>query len=348
MFKELNISNFRGINSLELKNMSKLNLVVGENNSGKTTLLEALFLLTGISNPQLALAINSFRYFDLIGDISWKSFFKDLDLDNKISLNAKFNDDSQRSLDIKPHSLVKQVIGNKDNISISSTSAPETNGLIMEAKISNEEKPFKSEIWFDPEKLIKKESPLIVNPVKDYKELRKGVFVSDRAKNELSGRFDNVQKRKEKEQVIDILKNIEPNLNDIVLGQEGMIYVDLGLKNLMPLQLMGDGMVKILAVVLAIMDTKDGVVLIDEIENGLHFKSQEILWKAIIETSKKYNTQIIATTHSIENIRAFSDVLKNNTKGSLYRIETDNKKHKVIYFSQEEIISFIENNWEVR
>ena len=120
--------------------MSKLNLVVGENNSGKTTLLEALFLLVGISNPQLTLSINSLRYLDLIGDVSWKSFFKDLDLDNKISLSAKFNDESQRNLEIKPHSLVKQVIGGKDNISISSTATLEINGLIMEAKISDEKK----------------------------------------------------------------------------------------------------------------------------------------------------------------------------------------------------------------
>lgn len=348
MFKELKISNFRGISRLELKDISKLNLVVGENNSGKTTLLEALFLLTGINNPQLTLSINSFRYFDLIGDVSWKSFFKDLDLNNKINLGAKFNDESQRNLIIKPHSLIKQAMTDKSSISISSTSTLETNGLVMEVIISSEKKPFKSEIRFDPEKLAKKESPLIINPIKDYKELRKGTFISDRTKNELSGRFDNIQKRKEKKQVIDILKNIEPNLNDIVLGQEGMIYVDLGLKNLMPLQLMGDGMVKILAVILAIMDTKDGVVLIDEIENGLHFKSQEILWKAIAETSEKYNVQVVATTHSIENIRALSNILKNGINGGLYRIENDGKQHKAIYFSQEKIMSFVESNWEIR
>lgn len=353
MFKELKISNFRGIKSLELKNISKLNLVVGENNSGKTTLLEALFLLTGISNPQLTLSINSFRYFDLIGDVSWKSFFKDLNLNNEINLSARFNDNSHRNLKIKPHNFIKQSVElddkNKSNIGSSSTSMAEINGLVMEVEISGEKKPFVSEIWFDLEKLAKKENPLITTSlIKDYIELRKGVFISDNTmRRDLVGRFDNIQKRKEKDQVIDILKNIEPKLKDIVLGQEGFIYIDLGLDNLMPLQLMGDGMIKILVVVLAILDTKGGYVFIDEIENGLYFKSQEILWKAIVETSEKYNVQIIATTHSIENIRAFSNVLKDDN-GSLYRIENDGKQHRAIYFSQEKIKTFIESNWEMR
>ena len=346
MFKELNISDFRGIGGLKLKDMSKLNLVVGANNSGKTTILESLFLLVGVSNSQLPLKINSFRFFDLIGDVSWKSFFRDLNLDNTIILDAEFDDKSKRNLKIKPHTLFMQTIKDRNGVGTSSTSTPEINGLILEATISNrDKKKIKSEIWVD---LEKGEHPLVINLAKDYKELRKGIFISDRTKNELSDRFDNIQRRKEKSQVIDILKNLEPNLKDIALGQGGIVYVDLGLDNLVPIQLMGDGMVKILAVVLAIMDTKDGVVLIDEIENGLHFKSQEILWNAIAKTSEKYNVQIIAATHSIENIRAFSNVLRGKTKGSLYRIETDGKQHKSIYFSQEKIRSFVESNWEMR
>ena len=220
----------------------------------------------------------------------------------------------------------------------------------MEATIFNgRKKKYTSEIYLDLEK--KEQPPLVVNLAKDYKELRKGIFVSDRTKNannEMSVRFDSVQRRKEDNYLIEILKEIEPKLKSIRLGQEGIIYVDLGLDELVPLQLMGDGMVKILSVILAIMETKDGVVLIDEIENGLHFKSQQILWNAIAKTSEKYNVQIVATTHSIENIRAFSNVLKGKIKGSLHRIETDDKQHRTISFSQEKIKSFVENNWEMR
>jgi len=346
MFKELNISNFRGIGSLKLKDMSKLNLVVGANNSGKTTILESLFLLTGVSNSKLPLKINSFRFFDLIGELSWKSFFKDLNINNAIVLDAKFDDKSKRNLKIKPHTMVMEPIKDQNRVTTSSTSAPEINGLTLEATISNrDKKDIKSEIWVD---LEKGGHSLVINLAKDYKELRKGVFISDRTKSDLSDRFDNIQRRKEENQVIEILKAVEPRLEDIRLGQGGVLLVDLGLNDRVPLHLMGGGMVKILAVVLAIIDTKDGMVLIDEIENGLHFKSQEILWNAIAKTSEKYNVQIVAATHSIENIRAFSNVLKGKTKGSLYRIETAGKQHKSIYFSQEKIKSFVESNWEMR
>jgi AAA15 family ATPase/GTPase len=346
MFKELTISNFRGIEHLKVEGFSKLNLVVGANNSGKTTVLESLFLLTGISNSTLPLTINSLRFFSSVADISWKSFFRDLKVETPIVLDAKFSDNTKRQLKISPHTSTTRAIKDNKGIDISSSTIPEINGLVLEASISNGNKQeFTSGVWVD---LEGKEPHLVTSAIKDYKELRKGVFLSSRTGSDMSNRFDNIQRRKEKDKVIAILKNIEPNLTDIALGQEGIIYVDLGLDNLIPVQLIGDGMIKILSIVLAIMDTQEGVVLIDEVENGLHFKSQEILWNAIAKTSEEYNVQVIATTHSIESIKAFSNVLEGNISGSLFRIEADKEKHESIYFPQDKIKSFIESNWEIR
>jgi len=62
-FNELKISNFRGIDYAELKEMKRLNIIVGKNNSGKTSILEAIFILSGMSNPELLLNINNLRNF---------------------------------------------------------------------------------------------------------------------------------------------------------------------------------------------------------------------------------------------------------------------------------------------
>lgn len=245
-----------------------------------------------------------------------------------------------------PHTTSIQNIGSTPP-SLSSRSTPEINGLILKAKISNgEAKLLDSEIFIDSEKLPQ---PLITKFAKDYQELKTGVFLSDRTLSlDLASRFDSIQIKKEKGGVIEILKEIEPRLKEIVLGQEGVIYADLGLDSLIPVQLLGDGLKKILAVVLSIMDTKGGIVLIDELENGLYYKSQQILWKAITKTSKKYGVQVIATTHSLETVKAFSSIIDSKTKGNLYRIENKGDTHEVIRFDEEKVHSFIKNNWEMR
>ena len=61
IYQTLEIENFRGIKKLEVKDLNSINIFVGKNNSGKSSILEALFLLTGISNPELILRIDRFR-----------------------------------------------------------------------------------------------------------------------------------------------------------------------------------------------------------------------------------------------------------------------------------------------
>ena len=64
IFKEVEINNFRGIKHLFLPNLKQVNLLVGKNNCGKSSVLDALFLLSGFSNPLLILRINQFRDYD--------------------------------------------------------------------------------------------------------------------------------------------------------------------------------------------------------------------------------------------------------------------------------------------
>ena len=71
MYNSFEIEKFKSINSLKIENLSRINLFFGRNNCGKTTLLEAIFLLSGISNPELFRRCNSFRSFNQITDLSY-------------------------------------------------------------------------------------------------------------------------------------------------------------------------------------------------------------------------------------------------------------------------------------
>ena len=96
---------------------------------------------------------------------------------------------------------------------------------------------------------------------------------------------------------------------------------------------------------------QNGIVLIDEIETGLHHSVQEKLWKAIFKWAQDLNVQVFATTHSNECIRVFSDSVDMTLFGSeakLFRIERKDEKFRAVEYTQELLSESLESKWEVR
>ncbi len=165
-------------------------------------------------------------------------------------------------------------------------------------------------------------------------------------------RFNNIQVKKGINRIIKILQKIEPSLVNLSLGVDNTIYCDTGLDRLVPINIMGDGIYRLLSIILSISDALGGIVLIDEVENGFHHSSQEILWSAIFEAGKEYDVQIFATTHSLECVKAFSNMYYEADPGEdsikLYRIEKNKDKFKVIHYEPDLLANSLEDNWEVR
>jgi hypothetical protein len=122
-------------------------------------------------------------------------------------------------------------------------------------------------------------------------------------------------------------------------------------KNVLPLQSMGDGMNRILTIILALVNAADGYLLIDEFENGLHHTVQEDLWKMIFKLAKELNVQVFATTHSDDCIHAFESVLNsegNQSEGQYFRLERFGDIIKPIFYSANELEIAAEQNIETR
>jgi predicted ATP-dependent endonuclease of OLD family len=190
----------------------------------------------------------------------------------------------------------------------------------------------------------------IVTP--DYKEPRKGVFINQKTIGAMSERFNNIQIKKRTDRIVKVLRQIEPSALDLTLGTNNIIYCDIGLDRLIPVNVMGGGMYRLLSIVLAISDTQDGIVLIDEVENGFSYTSQELLWNAIFESAKEFNVQIFATTHSAECVKAFSSSyakVGRNTDGmKLYRIEKKGDIYRAVSYDHKTLETSLESGWEVR
>lgn len=86
---------------------------------------------------------------------------------------------------------------------------------------------------------------------------------------------------------------------------------------------MGEGMSRIFGIALALVNAKDGMLLIDEVDTGLHYSVLPDLWKLIFEVAHRLNVQVFATTHSKDCLEAFQQAAEDTTEeeGMLIRLE---------------------------
>jgi AAA15 family ATPase/GTPase len=87
---------------------------------------------------------------------------------------------------------------------------------------------------------------------------------------------------------------------------------------------LGDGMLRALGISLALVNAKDGILLIDEFENGLYYTVQPDLWQFIFRIARRLHVQVFATTHSWDCIEAFQIAASaaKQAEGLLIRLES--------------------------
>ncbi len=166
-------------------------------------------------------------------------------------------------------------------------------------------------------------------------------------------RFGKLEISDKQDILLEALKVIEPRLKRlsmVVSGGNPMIHGDIGTGRLVPLPLMGDGMVRLASLILAISSAPNGVTLVDEIENGLHHSILPKVWQAIGNAAQKFETQVFATTHSFECITAAHQAF---TESGLYdfrlhRLERKNEKIRAVSYDQKDLSVAIETGFEVR
>lgn len=355
MFKKIKVENFRGISNLELNDPQQVNLFVGKTNCGKTSLLESIFLLSGLTNAKLLISINNFRGLHLIKDYSMAIFFYKLNCEIPIRLYGEMvKTKEKRTLIIEP--LQETILSTPaDSVSLSTKDnqtipSSKISGILMKCSIQRNTK--KKPLSFESKIIRGKEGFEEVSP-KDFPYIIPAQFISPTTYNiHIARQFSEIQIKKREKNILKILQKVEPQLVDLSIGAENILYYDVGLNQRLPLNVTGEGLKKILAIILSIYNMSGGVVLIDEIENGLHYSIQEILWEAVFEAATAFDVQVFAATHSYENVKAFSAAYeKLNDKGDkirLFRIENEKDKARLVDYNKEMIDIAIERDWEVR
>ena len=106
-----------------------------------------------------------------------------------------------------------------------------------------------------------------------------------------------------------------------------------------------------MTIILALVNSENGFLLIDEFENGLHHSVQEKLWEIIFNLANRLNVQVFATTHSDDCIAGFENILngsQDNCDGKLIRLDNRNGKIKHVEYTREELSIAMSNDIETR
>lgn len=300
MFKEISIKKYRGISSADIKDCRRINVFFGKNNCGKTSVLEAIFLLSGQSNPILPFNVNAFRgYTSLVSENDVRYIFYNLDTTYPIEIASEAGG---RNLKI---SLIKSVSKTIDIQTLLDTNS-KANEKYFGLKLSYEGND-SSEIIIREENSQKAK----VQISKQYKECMMAEFLHPRmvVSELVANKLSKMITEKKKENILSVMRVIEPSVLDIVVANN-TIMVDVGAERLLPVNFMGDGMVKVLMNIITIYECAGGVALIDEVDNGLHYSLMGVLWRTMIVAAIENDVQLFVTTHNIDSIKGLNEILQ--------------------------------------
>lgn len=365
IFKALTIKNFRGIRNCTINGFTRVNLILGRNNSGKSSILEAFFLLSGAGNPTFAVNADNWRGLIHNENNDFRFIFYNLNCHSNIQIKGdKFDDMNFMSLAISPK---KRTSNSQIKTGIANTNLPNAltgadteiiDGLdysIIVKERHSTSKEYSASIISERNSngLFTLNTKPAVGFINQFNSVYQ--FSNSRAGLEIAKQIEKIIIERRKPDVIKVLKTLDPKINDISLGANNMIYFDTGLEQFIPFQLMGDGVVKLLQIIANIENATKGILLIDEIENGLHFSAFETLWNLVFTSAKLYNCQIFITSHNDEVLNSLSLFLSRE-KGKEFRnemscytlVKKDNDDIEALKYEYDQLEFAINNKIEIR
>jgi AAA15 family ATPase/GTPase len=364
--KELSIQKFKCVRDLKLENLGRVNLFTGKNNCGKTTILEAISLYAQKSNLSWVVELLKKRGTDIRSSDN-ETPEQYLDMLSLLFYNrsVSFNDENSIRIsseegfyNLRPICYIEEEEVTDDN-------------EILRKRTVLEEDELQSvdEVLYGLE--IRNESG---NQIIPLKRLMNGPYLMSRFMSSVNHKFhlidttgedvisnaslwDNITLSEKEDIVVDALKLIEPNVTRLSFvsndkrREERYPIIKLKDEDIpCNLKSMGDGVNRILTLILALVNSDKGFLLIDEFENGLHYSIQEKLWESIFKLSKKLDIKVFATTHSNDSVVSFARVMQNKSEseGALFRLEKKEDDIKAFSFSKDELRIAAEQDIELR
>jgi GTPase SAR1 family protein len=378
MLDSLLVCNFRLFKELKINRLSRVNLFVGKNNAGKTCLLEALQTYASNANPNVLLDLVSAR------DGNWETNLNQSDeplypdvehafrylfhgfhlprtIEEGITIGPLLDQQSQIQVVRRNY----QALASEDGRRVLSPVHEESpvDGF-SEVKLA-------LEVWEGDQKDIL--AFLDEDARRPYRHPRISPrpgrysfhFIPTRNMTDwkVASLWDAIELTDLQDEVVACLNLMPVKIKSVGLigdvERQGSAWLKRGrlpivrlegVGERLPLKMLGDGMTRLFHIILAMVNARNGFLLIDEFENGLHWTVQPKIWAEVFRLAERLNVQIFATTHSADCVRAFGEAWsKNKEKGSFHRLNPDSPtRPKVTEYTCENLSDALETDTEVR
>lgn len=334
MLPDFRIQNFRCFRDLHLKGLGRVNLLVGKNNTGKSTVLEALSLWARAGAPD-----------ELMRILNAREPVEDQRRGWYTRIEATFHQSGQPSAPVVPSGQLGPAAGDERVTfyipAIGEFGSPSVPGLLEAVTKLSEPPKYKAALAgkkfqrpLTPEEMVRWDPtwPAIC----ECTHIPAAGIGDDRAEQ----LWTTIAGFPEEEQLVAALRVVEPSVERVYRVRAGSGQGTFRLRRTgraVPeaIQRFGDGMRRVLGFALTALTARGGLLLIDEFENGVHYEVQEPLWRWLIEVATRLDVQVFATTHSLDCVRGFTAAVVDHPEaGALYRL--DRRGDRILAFTLDE------------
>jgi hypothetical protein len=377
MIHSVKMLGYRAFSKFEMGSLGRVNLLVGKNNTGKTSILEGLYILASGSNPATLWQVLARRGEQVMPeptpnramqaeiDVSHLFYGHDINAGARLSISTT-NEKPERSVEYRidmakpeenPH-LFAQLADEGPSVprlALWATGKP--NFAIPPLPLSKLGS-IRTEVF---QQYLNFMQPKVEAGTTQF------VTTESLAIGQILQLWSSIVLTTDEDRVIRALRILEQGIERIAQVQIGPIaFLGMGGYNFptrggffvrlannekrIPIGSFGDGIWRMLALAVALVRAKDSLLLVDEIDTGLHHTVMADMWKLINEAAELFNVQVFATTHSYDCVYSLARICREvedaKSQITIQRIETG-KKHAVP-FTEAEILIAAQRNIEIR
>lgn len=356
MIRSIQIERFRCFRSLEARDWARVNVVVGDNGAGKTSLLEAIFFALGASS-ELGVRFRQQRGLEgsfagqtrRIEEALWKDLFFQQDWSVPLSVTLSGDGPEARSV---------SVFRSAPHLSLPISDSP---ALPFSEAVTEQRTGSVTFVWTDAngrEHVVKPvvtkgriEFPATEEEVPDFFYYPSGLQLSS---TEVAQRFSDMRRAGGLPLFERAFVDAFPWISDVqveVVANAPVLYATDSLRKIrLPLALMSGAVTRLTSILLSMASRQDGVILVDELENGVFYGKHVAMWRALLAFAREYNTQLFTTTHSREWLEALVQAAGDDVGDlALWRLERNGgEQPDLFHFGGHKLKSGIEYGAEVR
>lgn len=343
MIVDLDIENFRCFRKVSLRDLRRFVVVVGGNGSGKSALLESIFMLLG-NGPDMAMKIRAFRSLSVETsnfNSLWEDLFFGFDSSSTIDLRLRDSEGSTRNL---------AIFRAKDaNLELPLTQMHTTDFLVpmnFAYTVDGNDSDI-VQVRMTQEGL---RSNLI-------KSIYPGAFVSQISRgftvDDITRQFSALSQSGETSGILAAVRQLFPQVEDlrveVYCGKPRVFVKSTGVRRLFPIDLLSAGVTSFLNLLVAIQTWKNGVILIDEFESGLHYSVLQRGFETVMEFARQRNVQVVLSTHSAEFLSTIAPLTATNSEDfCLLRTERVGGETRVKQFDGKSLDAALQEHVEIR